>query len=54
MQVKFLAEGALKNIADKDLGEFANFAFSLDDTTTPFKQSSMPQTNTSEKLRCGC
>ena len=29
MQVKFLAEGALKNIADKDLGEFANFAFSL-------------------------
>ena len=29
MQVKFLAEGALKNIADKDLGEFANFTFSL-------------------------
>lgn len=29
MQVKFLTEGALKNIADKDLGEFANFAFSL-------------------------
>ena len=29
MQTKFLAEGALKSIADKDLGEFANFAFSL-------------------------